>query len=224
MCFSFRFFSRCALCGEGEWGRADPATAGCDEGEDRGGAGPCQGVFAPILLFPHFPTIDTIPFRAAILHPDPRSRRDSPPETPVVPDCLPVDSTVRETYAFLRSASAESAENHARCNRQESAGCRGASGRSVNLTPRPSQTARETPPASLRSAAPSGRGPASPRTTAARRGRRARRARRRRARRGRGRRGRGRAGRRARRRRGRREAAPAHHRAAGGRERNPASM
>ena len=35
----------------------DPATAGCDESEDIGEAGACQGGLTPILHFPHFPTI-----------------------------------------------------------------------------------------------------------------------------------------------------------------------
>ena len=36
------------------WRGEDPATAGCDEGEDTGGAEACQGGLTPFLHFPHF--------------------------------------------------------------------------------------------------------------------------------------------------------------------------
>ena len=47
------------------WRGGDPATAGCDEGEDIGETGACQGGLTPILHFPHFPTIASFPSPSA---------------------------------------------------------------------------------------------------------------------------------------------------------------
>ena len=47
------------------WRGGDPATAGCDEDEDIGEAGACQGGLTPFLHFPHFPTIAGFPSPSA---------------------------------------------------------------------------------------------------------------------------------------------------------------
>ena len=90
------------------WRGGDPATAGCDEDEEIGEEGPCQGVWGPFLHFPHFPTIAVFPspldetvFRpSASRFSTPAARRSSPPETPAVPARSPFDSTVRDYRRF----------------------------------------------------------------------------------------------------------------------------
>jgi hypothetical protein len=52
------------------------------------------------LHFPHFPTIDAFPFRAASRFSVPAARRSSPPETFAVPAGSPFDSTVRDFRRF----------------------------------------------------------------------------------------------------------------------------
>ena len=97
------------------------ATAGFDGGEDIGGAGACQGVLAPFLHFPHFPTIINSPLRppspAASRCSAPRPRRDPPPRNacrsrlvflPIPPCVIFAVFPLRKIRSALKSRTVES--------------------------------------------------------------------------------------------------------------------